>query len=71
MESFEDMKRDAAEQIKELENMYPTIESIVDDYRNALIGEGALSMRFPDEADQQEVLRIAKERNDAEASSNK
>ena len=68
MESFEDMKKDAAESIKELEEKYPTIESIVDDYRNTLILEGALNMRFPDEADKQEVLRIAKERNDAEDS---
>lgn len=66
MESFEDMKTDAESQLRELQEKYPTPESMVDDYRNALISEGALNLRFPSEDDRNEVLRIAKERNEAE-----
>lgn len=66
MENFEEMKKDAEESIEELKVTYPSVESIVDDYRNAFISEGVVSVRFPDLKDQQEIVRIAQERNEAD-----
>jgi hypothetical protein len=65
-ETFESMKREADEQIKELEEKYPTVESIVDDYRMTFIDRSTVAFRFPDSKDQEEVFRLAVERNKAE-----
>lgn len=66
MESFADMKREADAQIKELEEKYPTVESMVEDYRMAYIDRSTVSYRFPDLKDQEEVVRLAIERNEAD-----
>jgi len=54
------------EQGEEARERYPTIESIVDDYRNGLIMWGEVELRFPDKVDQDEILRLAEERNQSE-----
>lgn len=42
---------------------YPTIESIVDHYRKGMISFAEVCFRFPDESDQNEVIKLAEERN--------
>ena len=68
-ESFENMQKQSLEHAQELREQYPTIESLVDDYRKGIVDAGMMKMRFPDKADQEEVLRIAEERNEADSKS--
>lgn len=66
METMAELRADHEADLKEITARYPTVASIVDDYRTGMLDFAEVSYRFPEKADQDEVIRLSGERNEAE-----